>query len=54
MWQISALDQVDTALWLPVADISVLRDSNATGGYDYALVNTEDEEKASAKYLGSE
>lgn len=52
IWQISSLDQIDTALWLPVTDITVVRSASPVGGYDYTLVNTEDSEKASAKYIG--
>ena len=54
MWQISDFDQVDTALWLPVTDITVLRDPKGVGDFRYTLVDTEDGEKASAKYLGSQ
>jgi len=28
IWQISDFDQIDTALWLPITDITVLRDTN--------------------------
>jgi len=54
LWQVSDLDQIDTALWLPTTNITILRSSKAVGEFKYVLVNTEDGEKASAKYLGNE
>lgn len=53
IWQVSDFDQIDTALWLPVTDITVIRNPSGIGSFKYTLVNTEDGEKASAKYLGS-
>jgi hypothetical protein len=41
-------------LWLPVTDITVLKAPSAVGDYKYLLVNTEDGEKALAKYLGKQ
>jgi hypothetical protein len=52
LWQINPIDQVDTALWLPVTDIVVLPAENSIGGYDYILLSKDDGEKAHAKYLG--
>lgn len=52
MWEIISIDQVDTALWLPTTDITVIRDPRPVGDYKYVLVNTEDGEKAHAKYMG--
>jgi hypothetical protein len=54
MWQINSIDQVDTVLWLPVTDITVIADPNPIGDYKYILVNKDDGEKAHAKYLGRE
>ena len=53
MWDVSTIDQVDTALWLPVTDITVVADPHPIGEFRYVLVNTEDGEKAHAKYMGS-
>ena len=52
MWQIAVLDQINTALWLPVTNIVVLRDGTAVGEYKHILVNKDDADKAHAKYLG--
>ncbi len=52
MWDVATLDRIDTALWLPTTDITVMRDPKPIGDYKYILVNTEDGEKAHAKYLG--
>lgn len=50
-WSVSSQDQVDTSLWLPTTNITVL-DGDPAGWYK--LVNTEDGETAHAKYLGGE
>ncbi len=52
MWEITSVDQVDTALWLPTTNITVMADPRPIGDYKYILVNTEDGEKARAKYMG--
>lgn len=52
VWEIETTDQVDTALWLPVTDITVLEADSPVGPYSYMLVNTEDGEKALARFLG--
>jgi hypothetical protein len=49
VWSIDSIDQIDTALWLPITDITVLE--GRYGGY--ILVNTEDGEQAHATYLGA-
>lgn len=46
VWQIDSLDTIDTALWLPVSDITVVE---SRGGY--LLINTDDGEKAHATLL---
>jgi hypothetical protein len=49
LWRVDELDRIDTALWLPVDNITVLNDY----GDHYRLVNTdEDGEVANATYLG--
>ena len=52
MWDIATIDRIDTAIWLPTTDITVMRDRRLVGDYKYVLVNTEDGEKAHARYLG--
>ncbi len=54
IWEINSIDRIDTALWLPITDITVLKASQPVGDYKYTLVNTEDGEKALAKFLGRE
>ena len=54
LWEISAADRIDTALWLPTINITVLKSQSAVGDYKYTLVNKDDGEKALAKYLGKE
>ncbi|MBA3353212.1 MAG: hypothetical protein H0U23_12480 [Blastocatellia bacterium] len=46
IWQIDPLDRIDTSLWLPTSDITVVE---ADGGY--LLINTDDGEKAHATLL---
>jgi hypothetical protein len=52
IWDINSTDRIDTALWLPITDITVLRAPSPRGEYKYLLLNTEDGEKALARYLG--
>ncbi len=54
IWQINDLDQIDTALWLPITDITVLHADSPIGDYRYVLINKDDGEKALAKYLGKD
>ena len=54
VWEINSLDRIDTALWLPITDVTVLNASSPIGEYRYTLVNKEDGEQALAKYLGKE
>jgi hypothetical protein len=52
-WAVESTDRTDTALWLATTDITVKKDSQASGTYKYILRNTEDKETAHAKYLGT-
>lgn len=52
VWEISSLDRIDTALWLPITSITVVLTDYAILDYKYLLINTDDGEKAVAKYLG--
>jgi len=54
LWNISAVDRVDTALWLAATNITVLESRSPIGDYKYTLVNKDDGEKALAKYLGKD
>jgi hypothetical protein len=45
MWEINAIDRIDTALWLPITDITVLKANSPVGEYKYVLVNKDDGEK---------
>lgn len=51
LWQIDPIDKVDAMLWLPTSNITVIESSDGTPGYDYLLINTDDGEKAHAKYI---
>lgn len=45
-WQVDVLDRLDTSLWLPMTDVTVVEDSSG-----YLLINTDDGEKARATLL---
>jgi len=46
----SEIDRVDTSLWLAITNVTVI--VSPVGQFRYELINTEDGEKASARYLG--
>lgn len=50
VWEVSPIDIINSAIWLPVSNIVVVEDS---GPYPYKLINTDDGETVNAKYLGS-
>jgi hypothetical protein len=52
-WEINSIDRIDTGLWLPVTNITVIQSHNPVGDFKYELINTDDE-KALAKYMGRE
>lgn len=54
LWQIDPLDKIDAMLWLPISNITVTESSSGSLGFDYLLINTDDGEKAHAKYIGKE
>lgn len=54
MWGINSIDRIDTMLWLPISNITILKASPSVGDYKYSLINTDDKEKARAKYLGKQ
>ncbi|MCZ6689958.1 MAG: hypothetical protein O7H41_10175 [Planctomycetota bacterium] len=49
LWEISPIDRIDTMLWLPITNITVLENE---GFFPYKLVNTDDGESVEAKYIG--
>lgn len=51
VWQIDPMDRLDTMLWLPTSDITVIETDDSP--MSYVLVNTDDREKAGACLLGS-
>lgn len=53
IWGIDPLDKIDAMLWLPISNITIVTSDNGSPGYEYLLINTDDGEKAHAKYLGS-
>src|SRR5262249_22207433 len=53
LWEIAPTDRVNTILWLPTTSVTVVKSPHAWGLYRYLLVNTEDNENVSARYLGS-
>jgi len=53
IWEIDPLDKIEAMLWLPISNITIVTSDNGSPGYDYLLINTDDGEKAHAKYLGS-
>ncbi len=53
LWEVNELDRIDTGLWLAVTNITVISSKEPVGQFRYELLNTEDGEKALARYLGS-
>ena len=54
LWQIDPIERIDAMLWLPISQITVLESASGAPGYNYLLINTNDGEKAHAKYLGQQ
>jgi hypothetical protein len=54
LWKIDPLDRMDAMLWLPMSNITVIESLSGSPGYDYLLINTDDGEKAHAKYMGKQ
>ncbi len=53
LWGIDPFDRLDATLWLTITSITVLKSSKGSPGYGYLLVNTDDGERAHAKYMGN-
>jgi len=51
-WKIDPYDKTNAMLWLPISNITITESSNGSPGFDYLLINTDDGEKAHAKYMG--
>jgi hypothetical protein len=49
LWQVSPFDVIDSALWLPISDITVIEGNDP--GYPYKLVNTDDGEVVNARLV---
>ncbi|GAA5497342.1 hypothetical protein Rhal01_03535 [Rubritalea halochordaticola] len=54
LWQIDPLDKINASLWLSISNITVVESNAGSPGYNYLLINTDDGEKAHAKYLGKQ
>jgi hypothetical protein len=48
IWEVSPIDVIDSALWLPTSNIIVVLD---VGPYPYKLINTDDKETVNAKLI---
>ena len=46
------IHKLDAMLWLPISNIIVVKSTTGSPGYDYLLINTDDKEKAHAKFMG--
>jgi hypothetical protein len=49
LWQVSPLDVIDSALWLPISDITVIEGDDP--GYPHKLVNKDDGEVVNARLV---
>jgi hypothetical protein len=49
LWQVSPLDVIDSALWLPISDITIIEGNDPS--YPYKLVNTDDNEIVNARLI---
>lgn len=52
LWSINAVYRIYTSLWLPISNITVVEADDAVGDFRYWLINTDDGERALAKFLG--
>jgi hypothetical protein len=53
MWEVTEIDTTDSALWLPVDDVIVMRADNPAGCFLYTVIDaSEHAEKVQAQYLG--
>ena len=54
LWAIEPEDQIDVTLWLQTTAVIVRRSNDGSPGFDYLLINSDDTEKAHAKFLGTQ
>lgn len=53
IWEIMETDRIDSALWLPVDDVIVMRAENPIACFNYTIINLDEHaEKVQAQYLG--
>jgi hypothetical protein len=52
LWAIDPLDKINAMLWLPISSIIVVHSTTGSAGFNYLLINTDDKEKAHAKFIG--
>lgn len=50
IWEISTIDKINTMLWLPIDEITIIESKNPM--YPYSLVNSSQKNSAEAKYIG--
>lgn len=51
LWDINAVDRIDTMLWLPTEEVFVMEEPGMVGAY--RLINTDSEDDVMAIYLGN-
>jgi hypothetical protein len=49
VWEVEAVDQADSAVWVPVSDVVVVDSRDPL--YPYLLINKDENEKVHAKLL---
>lgn len=54
LWEVTAVDRINTMLWLPITSITVAEARVPVGDFKYVLINTDDGETAQVKYLGKQ
>jgi hypothetical protein len=54
IWEIDPLEKIDSMLWLPISEITVIESSSGSPGFNYLLINTDDGGEAHAKYKGKQ
>jgi hypothetical protein len=51
VWGVESIDKIDSALWLAIDDVIVVKNDDEPG-YPYLLINTSEHETVHARYLG--
>ena len=52
LWEVAPINQAETCIWLPTAEIEVLENDDPI--YPYKIVNKDEEEVVDAKFIGTE